>query len=83
MLGTCERYKRKGLGREMVLYAVGQAERLSETVGCRFVTVDSDRTDEAIGLYRSCGFDEVQQKPAKPGEERKTVWMYRDLKARS
>lgn len=80
MLGTCERYKRRGLGREMVMYAVGQAESLSETVGCRFVTVDSDRTDEAIGLYRSCGFDEVKQKPDK--EERKTVWMYRDIKAR-
>lgn len=79
MLGTCNRYQRRGLGREMVLFAVGQAEKLSESAGCRFVTVDSDRTPEALGLYGACKFKEVQQKPAKPGEERKTVWMYRNL----
>lgn len=76
MLGTCERYTRRGLGTEMVMYAVGQAVKLSETVGCRFVTVESDKTEEALGLYRSCGFGEVVQKKA---EERKTVWMYRSI----
>jgi ribosomal protein S18 acetylase RimI-like enzyme len=79
MLGTCNEYRRKGLGKEMVLYAVGQAMKLSETVGCRFVSVDSDKTEEAIGLYMSCGFKEVQQK--KP--DRQTVWMYYDLKPRA
>ena len=79
MLGTCNQYKRRGLGKEMVLYAIGQALKLSETVGCRFVEVDSDKTDEAVGLYTSSGFKEVQQK--KP--ERDTVWMYYDLKPRA
>lgn len=83
MLGTCDRYRRRGLGREMVLYAVGQALKLSDGVGCRFVTVDADRTEEAVTLYKSCDFGEVEQKPEKPGEERKTIWMYHDLKGRT
>jgi GNAT superfamily N-acetyltransferase len=75
MLGVCERHRRLGLGEHMVKYAIGQAMTLAADVGCRFVTVDSDPTDEALGLYRKLGFNAIEGQDKK----RATVWMYFDL----
>jgi len=75
MLGVCERYHRRGLGEHMVKYAIGQARALSVDVGCRFVTVDSDPTDEALGLYRKMDFRAIEGQDKK----RATMWMYYDI----
>lgn len=75
MLGVCDRYQGKGLGLRMVNVAKGQAEVLSRSVGCRFVIVDSERTEKATGLYFKAGFREVSGTDPK----RKTVRMYYDL----
>jgi GNAT superfamily N-acetyltransferase len=56
MLGVCEGYRRKGLAKHMVKYVIGQARVASESVACRFVTVDADATPEATGLYGEVGF---------------------------
>jgi GNAT superfamily N-acetyltransferase len=56
MLGVCDGHRRKGLAEHMVKYAIGQARVASESVACRFVTVDSDATPEATGLYTKVGF---------------------------
>ncbi len=77
MLGTCERYQRKGLATLMLKAVIGQARALSKEVACRFVTVDSDANDGALALYRSLGFEEVQAQ-----DRDETVWMYYDLKPR-
>jgi hypothetical protein len=47
----------------------------ADHVGCRIVHVDSDRTPEALGLYRSVGF----VMPDGQDEKRATAWMYFDL----
>jgi GNAT superfamily N-acetyltransferase len=75
MLGVCTRYRRRGLGKYMVMHAIGQAKNLSRMTGCRFVAVDSDRTDEAMGLYTSVGFNFLETKK----KDRRTVEMYFDL----
>jgi hypothetical protein len=63
----------------MLKYAVVQAMSAAETVGCRLVCVDSDKTPDALGLYQSAGF----ATPAGLDPKRATAWMYFDLKARS
>ncbi len=74
MLGVCREYGRRGLGLHMVKHAIGQGIALSRNTGCRFVAVDSDPTDEAMGLYEAAGF-----KQAEGQKNRKTVLMYFDL----
>jgi GNAT superfamily N-acetyltransferase len=77
MLGVCAQFKRRGLGEQMVKYAIGQALGAASAVACRFVVVDSDATDEAMGLYRKCGFS------APEGQKRTdTVRMLHDLRMR-
>lgn len=78
MLGVCTRYKGRGLGKYMVKHAIGQAHSLSRTIGCRLVAVDSDKTTEALALYRSVGFTEIDNREARRGT-RHTVEMYFDL----
>jgi ribosomal protein S18 acetylase RimI-like enzyme len=81
VLGVCQRYRRKGVGEAMVRYVLGQALRLNDTVGCRFVTVDSEPSAEATGLYEKCGFERLEKaerKGASAGRE-ETVAMYYDL----
>jgi GNAT superfamily N-acetyltransferase len=54
-LGTDNRYKAKGVGTALMKYAVGVAFRLNEMgVGCRFLTLDSDKG--AISFYEKLGF---------------------------
>jgi GNAT superfamily N-acetyltransferase len=79
MLGVCERYRRRGLGEHMVKFAIGQARAICANVGCRFVTVDSDPTPEATGLYEKLRFLRVEGQDKK----RKTIWMCRDLRQRT
>ncbi len=74
MLGVDERYRGRGLGKEMVRFAIGQARKLSDAAGCRFVTVDSHTTPEAVGLYEGLGFVRLQVQ-----KDRLTVGMYFDL----
>jgi|SRR5712664_1593664 len=78
MLGTAENYVGRGLGKHMVKHAIGQAYVLSGQIGCRFVAVDSDPTELAMGLYAKCGFRKLLHKGA-----RATVQMVYDLGARS
>jgi ribosomal protein S18 acetylase RimI-like enzyme len=73
VLGVCSRYRRLGLGEHMVKYCVGLA--LEAGVGCRFVVVDSEPSEEATGLYEKCGFTRLGGQDAK----RTTVRMYYDL----
>jgi GNAT superfamily N-acetyltransferase len=54
-LGTDNRYQRTGVGTAMMKYAVGVAFRMNEMgVGCRFLTLDSDKG--AISFYERLGF---------------------------
>jgi hypothetical protein len=77
MLGECNSHERRGLGAHMVRSVIGQALRMSNEVGCRFVTVDSHPTDAAMGLYKNLGFKSVELPNNKSRD--KTVWMYFNL----
>jgi ribosomal protein S18 acetylase RimI-like enzyme len=78
MLGVDQRYRGRGLGRHMVKAAVVSALAAADTVGCRIVHVDSDRTPEALALYKSAGF----VMPDGQDPKRATAWMYFDLGVR-
>ena len=52
-LAVDTRYERRGVGRFLLLAAVGKALKISEEVGCRFITVDSKQ--ESIGFYKKSG----------------------------
>src|SRR5438309_10712937 len=67
MLGVCERYRNRGLGLHILKVTIGRARAVSRSVGCRFVTVDSDKTDAALGLYRRAEFQQVE------GQEREST----------
>ncbi|OLC73594.1 MAG: hypothetical protein AUH83_11495 [Deltaproteobacteria bacterium 13_1_40CM_4_68_19] len=80
MLGVCTPYCRKGLAREMVLFSLGHARSMSKAgVGCRFVRVDSEKTDAALGLYRGAGFVSAPEQE----EARGTESMYFDMGERT
>jgi GNAT superfamily N-acetyltransferase len=54
-LGTDSRYKGQGIGKALMKYALGVAFRMNEMgVGCRFLTLDSDKG--AISFYQQLGF---------------------------
>jgi GNAT superfamily N-acetyltransferase len=48
-----------GVGRYLLLAAIGKVHHLSLEVGCRYITVDSKR--EAIGFYRKNGFKIIKK----------------------
>jgi GNAT superfamily N-acetyltransferase len=48
-----------GIGRYLLLSAVGKVHHISEEVGCRYITVDSKR--EAIGFYEKNGFKIIKK----------------------
>jgi len=75
MLGVSKSCRRRGLAKHMIQFVIGQARSLSKEVGCRFVTVDSDQTEEARGLYGSVGFKKVDRKQ----DNRETDLLYFDL----
>jgi GNAT superfamily N-acetyltransferase len=54
-LGTDNQYKGQGVGTALMKYAVGVAFRMNEMgVGCRFLTLDSDKG--AMSFYEGLGF---------------------------
>jgi len=63
-LGIQIPYKGQGIGTAMMKYAVGVAFRMNEIgVGCRFLTVDSDK--DAALFYEKLGFVYSQHKDYK------------------
>ncbi len=63
-----------GYGRYILRHAIAYSTLLSEFVGCRFITVDSKNTEQALKFYTKNGFKE-----AKKGEKRYFTPMYLDL----
>lgn len=55
-------YKRNHLGTIMLGRSMSIADKLSEHVGCRFLTVDSKVTIEAIKFYTTFGFKPQKKK---------------------
>jgi predicted N-acetyltransferase YhbS len=57
-------YQRKGLGRDLVLHAMGQAVKISGLAGCRLFAVHPDPSKpELIGYYNHYGFKRVDATP--------------------
>ncbi len=54
-------YKKQGIGRIMVDFAISIGRKIAEQVGCRYVILDAEL--DKVGLYRAYGFQEV------PGEK--------------
>lgn len=59
-LAVDKKYERKGVGRFLLLIAVGKALKISNEVGCRFITVDSKQ--DSIGFYEKRGGFELVKK---------------------
>jgi ribosomal protein S18 acetylase RimI-like enzyme len=55
-LGVENKYKGRNIGTALMRYSVGVAFRMNDelSVGCRFLTVDSDQ--DAVGFYTKIGF---------------------------
>ena len=72
-LAVDEKCERRGVGRFLLLAAVGKALKISDEVGCRFITVDSKQ--DSIEFYeKSGGF-----KLIKGCEKRNYPTMYFDV----
>ena len=54
-----EKLSGAGVGRYLLLAAVGKVHHLSLEVGCRYITVDSKR--EAVGFYEKNGFKIIKK----------------------
>lgn len=54
-----EKLSGAGVGRYLLLAAVGKVHHLSQEVGCRYITVDSKR--EAVGFYEKNGFKIIKK----------------------
>jgi ribosomal protein S18 acetylase RimI-like enzyme len=52
-MSVSPRHRRRGLGRALVAHLVGEARRRGHT---RLLVETNDDWDDAIALYRSCGF---------------------------
>jgi len=52
-LAVDKKYERRGVGRFLILAAVGKALKISDEVGCRFITVESKR--DSIEFYEKSG----------------------------
>ena len=72
-LAVDKRYERKGVGRFLLLAAVGKALKISNEVGCRFITVDSKQ--DSIEFYKKSG----SFKLIKGYEKKKYPTMYFDV----
>jgi len=58
-LAVDSRFERKGIGKYLLLAAIGKTLDISEHIGCRYILVDSKR--EAIGFYQKNGFTLVEK----------------------
>lgn len=54
-----EKLSGSGIGRYLLLAAVGKVHHLSQEVGCRYITVDSKK--EAVGFYEKNGFKIIKK----------------------
>ena len=54
-----EKLSGSGIGRYLLLAAVGKVHSLSQEVGCRYITVDSK--NEAVGFYEKNGFKIIKK----------------------
>ena len=59
-LAVDKKYERRGVGRFLLLAAVGKALKISDEVGCRFITVDSKQ--DSIEFYEKRGGFELAKK---------------------
>lgn len=53
------RFEKMGVGRYMLLAAIGKAISVSNDIGCRYITVDSK--PESTGFYEKHGFKMVEK----------------------
>lgn len=53
------KFERKGVGRFILLTSIGKAIKISDEIGCRYITVDSK--PESIGFYEKHGFKVVEK----------------------
>ncbi len=58
-LAVDRKFERKGIGRFLVLAAMGLAMSVSEIIGCRYITVDSK--PDSISFYEKLGFRIVEK----------------------
>lgn len=58
-LAVDKRFERKGIGRYLVLAAIGLALSVTKIIGCRYLTVDSK--PESISFYEKLGFQVVEK----------------------
>jgi GNAT superfamily N-acetyltransferase len=52
-------YKRRGIGQNLLLWAVGKAYEISKQIGCRYITVDAKR--ESIYFYLKYEFKLIRK----------------------
>lgn len=62
-LGVDLSYQGQGVGRDLVMHAMTQAEKIAEIVGCRLFAVHPDRPD-LVPYYKRFEFLEVATNPA-------------------
>lgn len=48
--------QRNGYGRYLLMHALAVSTVISEHVGCRFITIDSKNTEQALKFYEKNGF---------------------------
>ncbi len=58
-LAVDRKFERKGIGRFLVLAAIGLAMSVTEIIGCRYLTVDSKH--ESLSFYEKLGFKIVER----------------------
>jgi GNAT superfamily N-acetyltransferase len=58
-LAVDDRYKRRGIGQNLLLWAVGKAYEISKQIGCRYITVDAKR--ESIDFYLKYEFKIIRK----------------------
>jgi len=71
-------FLKRGLGKLMVLFAIKQANEISENIsGCRFITLDAKRNEkrelDSIHFYKKLGFETLKER------NKGTMPMYLDL----
>jgi GNAT superfamily N-acetyltransferase len=58
-LAVDDGYKRRGIGQNLLLWAVGKAYEISKQIGCRYITVDAKR--ESINFYLKYEFKIIKK----------------------
>ena len=58
-LAVDKRAEGRGIGRFLLLWAIGKTYQLSGEVGCRYITLDSKR--ESVGFYEKSGFKIIKK----------------------